>query len=230
MNYKTFYNPTNSSGGELQNAKYVKMPVKPRGKGLRALLKNPKGLEIFGIWCLLLQAATESTTPSIRGKLLNHKDEPANVDEIASAISLDGKTTKVKNALDILIDMGWLIYEPNTESIQNHSVMITDTPPPKISKDKISKDKDKDKYLDFVFLTKQEHQKLVDKFGEKKVKDKIEELNDGIGSKGYKYKSHYHTILSWSRKNEMFNRQKNTNTRRDLKQTPPSKFGEEIKA
>jgi len=57
-------------------------------------------------------------------------------------------------------------------------------------------------FLDYVFLTKEEHSKLIEKFGESPTASLIEELNDGIGSKGYKYKSHYHTILSWQRKNE----------------------------
>jgi hypothetical protein len=31
------------------------------------------------------------------------------------------------------------------------------------------------------------------------AKEKIERLNNYIGSSGKKYKSHYHTILNWSR-------------------------------
>ncbi len=138
--YKKLYNPTNSSGGELLHAKYVKMPVKPRGKGLRALLKNPKGLEIFAIWSLLLEAATETTSPDLRGQLLNHKDEPASIEEIAESISLDRQKGKVKNALSILVEMGWMKYTPNTDSIQNDSVTDPDAPPPKISEDKGSED------------------------------------------------------------------------------------------
>jgi hypothetical protein len=60
----------------------------------------------------------------------------------------------------------------------------------------------KDIYMDAVFLTKDEYQKLIEKFGEDITKDKIEELNNYIKSRGKenKYKSHYHTILSWYRK------------------------------
>ena len=35
--------------------------------------------------------------------------------------------------------------------------------------------------------------------------EKIEALSEGIASKGYKYKSHYATILSWDRKNNKDN-------------------------
>ena len=38
--YDGRYNPTNTKGGPLVNAHYVKLPVKPRGKGLKALLKH----------------------------------------------------------------------------------------------------------------------------------------------------------------------------------------------
>jgi hypothetical protein len=64
------------------------------------------------------------------------------------------------------------------------------------------KDKEKDKkiYMDFVLLTNKEHSNLLEKFGEDDLKEKITALNDYIGSKGAKYKSHYHTILVWARK------------------------------
>jgi len=58
------------------------------------------------------------------------------------------------------------------------------------------------KYLDFVKLTGDEHKKLVAKFGKSGADKRIENLNNYIGSKGKKYKSHYHTILVWEKKNE----------------------------
>ena len=59
----------------------------------------------------------------------------------------------------------------------------------------------KKKYLDFVLLTDEEYNKLKEKFNSK-LDYHIENLNNYIGSTGKKYKSHYHTILSWNRKNE----------------------------
>lgn len=70
----------------------------------------------------------------------------------------------------------------------------------KVSKVNISKDKVKIKHLDFVFLSEDEYKKLTDRFGEPLLKEKIAALNDAIGSKGYKYKSHYFTILNWDRR------------------------------
>ena len=56
----------------------------------------------------------------------------------------------------------------------------------------------KKKYLEFVMLTEEEYQKLIKTFGQKNTDDYIKRLNDYIGSKGKKYKSHYHTILVWN--------------------------------
>jgi hypothetical protein len=106
--YAEHYKPTNTKGEDLKYARFVKMPVKPRGKGLKALLKKPRGLEIFGVWCLLLQAATETERAEHRGKLLNHRDEPASVEEIAESISMEGKQSFIDAALSTLCAMGWI--------------------------------------------------------------------------------------------------------------------------
>ena len=57
-------------------------------------------------------------------------------------------------------------------------------------------------YGDFVRLKDSDFWKLVNKLGLEKTQEMIEALNNGIGSKGYKYKSHYHTILNWVRRDE----------------------------
>ena len=51
-----------------------------------------------------------------------------------------------------------------------------------------------------VKLTRKEHDKLCDDIGKARVSELIEELNDYIGSKGDKYKSHYSAIKSWHRR------------------------------
>ncbi len=58
----------------------------------------------------------------------------------------------------------------------------------------------KNKYGEFlnVLLSDEEYRKLEVRFGGT-LKDRIEKLSCGIESKGYKYSSHYATILSWSR-------------------------------
>lgn len=60
---------------------------------------------------------------------------------------------------------------------------------------------EKKKWRDFVFLTDEEYEKLGEKWPLSDLDDKIDALNDYLGSTGKKYKSHYHTILSWDRRN-----------------------------
>lgn len=51
-----------------------------------------------------------------------------------------------------------------------------------------------------VLLTQVEHAKLLERFGATILAGLIERLDNGIGSKGYRYKSHYSTILNWAAK------------------------------
>lgn len=54
-----------------------------------------------------------------------------------------------------------------------------------------------------VTLTTQEYEKLVERMGERNTIILISELDNGIASKGYKYKSHYATILNWARRKSL---------------------------
>lgn len=77
-----------------------------------------------------------------------------------------------------------------------------ETPQSKVKKSKVKNIKDiKKKYADYVSLTLDEYQKLIDQFGENGTKERIENLNLYKGSTGKTYKSDYLTILSWERKN-----------------------------
>jgi len=51
-----------------------------------------------------------------------------------------------------------------------------------------------------VFLLEDEYLKLVERFKESGVKERIEKLSMYLESKGDKYKSHYATILTWDRR------------------------------
>lgn len=68
-------------------------------------------------------------------------------------------------------------------------------------KEKIKEGTQKLKYLEFVFLSQEEYEKLISKFGKEAITAQITSLNNYIGSKGKRYKSHYHTILTWINKN-----------------------------
>lgn len=55
----------------------------------------------------------------------------------------------------------------------------------------------KRKYGDFVLMTEEEYEKLILKYGEADTRRMVEKLDNYLGSKGTKYKSHYRAILSW---------------------------------
>jgi len=87
---------------------------------------------------------------------------------------------------------------PTPELLQGKSRVTPTQSKLKEVKSKVSKDK----YKDHVFLLKDEFDKLIKEFGKDKTNQYIENLNNYIGSKGKKYKSHYFTILNWSRKDD----------------------------
>lgn len=136
-NYDDLYKPTDTKGVELVNATYVKLPVKPKGDGLQSLLSYKNGLKIFGIWCLLLEYTTSKSKGS-RGRLLNHKDEPATVGEIAKSISLSKNKGLVEYALKVLVELGWL---KTTESVRSDCEGDAELVPPKSSVIKSNREK-----------------------------------------------------------------------------------------
>ncbi len=115
VNYDELYRPYDKAGRELVYATWVKLPAKPKGDGLQALLEQQRGLEVFGIWCLLLEKTTKEK-PENRGRLLNHREEPATIQEIAKSISLQRKEKLVEYALNTLATMGWVKCEHNEDT------------------------------------------------------------------------------------------------------------------
>jgi len=80
----------------------------------------------------------------------------------------------------------------------------------------------KKKFLNFVFLTSEEKEKLDEQLGKRTTSLYLEKLNNYIGSKGKKYRSHYHTILCWWRKEKEKNSAKKERERA-LANAPPPK-------
>ena len=194
--YETRYKPINKSGGELVNPDYVKLPGKPKGDGLQTVLESKRGLEVFGIWCLLLEKTT-AQKPETRGKLLNFKDEPASISELAKSISLKGKEGLVEHAVSLLVSVGWIISdnvaEQSSEEFRKRPSKL------KLNLTKV-KVKDKVKHLDFVFLTSEEYKKLIDRYGENNTRTLIDSLNRYVGQSGREYKSHYFTLLNFAKR------------------------------
>lgn len=52
-------------------------------------------------------------------------------------------------------------------------------------------------FSEFVVMTQGQYDQLANKLGKTVLDKYVERLNNYIGSKGKKYKSHYHTILNW---------------------------------
>lgn len=84
------------------------------------------------------------------------------------------------------------------------------------------KEREKTKYGEFqnVYLMDNEKGKLIEKFGEKGFQDRVEKLSCGIESKGYKYKSHYATILNWERMDDKLE----SKSKRSEQTTPRSRY------
>ena len=128
--YDRLYRPYDKSGREMQRPGWVKLPAKPKGDGLQALLREKRGLEVFAVWCLLLEKTT-AEKPENRGKLVNHKDEPASISQIAASISLSKKQKLVEYALKLLVSMGWINADTmssecphNVHNISSHMLDI----------------------------------------------------------------------------------------------------------
>lgn len=108
-------------------------------------------------------------------------------------------TIQTTNKFSIISIINWDAYQGDNDGINHQGNQLPTT----------NKNIKKERYGDFVTLTKEEHAKLVNQFGEKGTQDRLAILNSAIGSKGYKYKSHYHTILSWERRHEKAEAKKN---------------------
>ena len=194
--YDKRYRPYDKSGGELRKADWVKLPVKPRGEGLAELFEYKRGLEVFGIWCLLLEKATKESAEN-RGKLLNHKGEPANIEQIAKGISLKKKTKLVEHAISILLQIGWVKSDNRPE--ESSATTEECSPKSRVEYSRV----EKSKYMDFVLLTSEEHKKLINRYGEANTRKLIGNLNRYIGSTGKRYKSHYYTLLNFAKRDNL---------------------------
>lgn len=100
------------------------------------------------------------------------------------------------------------------ECIQNVSKMDTQVRLGKV-REELGKSKDIDKYIygefENVKLKKEEHSKLIERFGENNTSILIEELSRYLASKKKHYSSHYATLLNWaSRKIEKLQTKKRT--------------------
>lgn len=129
-----------------------------------------------------------------------------NPDTISRAISKIQKLNLIKTSHRIKAGGGTIrfvtdiIYNVDSTKTTSHTRQKLQTNNNKINNNKINIQKkisDKKKFLDFVFLSDNELEKIHDLYGIALTERYIESLNNYIGSRGKKYKSHYHTLLQW---------------------------------
>jgi transcription termination factor NusB len=107
---------------------------------------------------------------------------------------------KTYSKFSIVTVSNWTEYQQDEQQVNNK--WTTDEQQVDTDKNDKNGKNDKKYYGEFVRLTDEEHQKLTERLGQALTADYIERLNNYIGSKGTKYKSHYHTILTWVRNDE----------------------------
>ena len=106
---------------------------------------------------------------------------------------------KTHSKFSIITICNWDEYQQDEQQVNNRRT----TDEQQVNTDKnVKNDKNdkKIKYGEYVLLTEAEYGQLVERLGESTTNDYIERLNNYIGSRGKKYKSHYHTILNWVRR------------------------------
>jgi hypothetical protein len=113
--------------GPLQ---YIRLKVygHKQGAGFRKLKRaaGQKTMEVFGIFCKLLEISGDQSRGK-RGDLLNEKDQPATIQDLAFIIDVPEK--QIENALKILTskNVGWLITN-TTQPTNQESGKLPETP------------------------------------------------------------------------------------------------------
>lgn len=117
--------------------------------------------------------------------------------------------TEQKHDIDGVSDAEMVVSDPETVVTDTETAAAEAAPAEEKPEKKTRKKKqepEKVKYGEFVRMTEEEHQKLLEQYGPEKTARMIEVLDNYKGSKGKTYKNDYRAILSWvvDRVNEEF--------------------------
>ena len=188
-----------------------------------AVFDDPQLLKLW-LWCLLKATHTPRETviekqlvklepgqfPTGRFKLEEEFNRGTPKRKRVSAITLwrwlkkleewQMLNIKTHSKFSIVTVSNWSEYQQDEQQMNNK--WTTDEQQVDTNKNVKNDKNGKKVYGEFVRLTEDEHQKLLERLGQALTTDYIERLDNYIGSKGKKYKSHYHTILTWARKDE----------------------------
>lgn len=175
------------------------------GPGWKKLRKvaGRKAAEVFGIFCKFLEISGNSERGN-RGVLRESADKrPATIKDLAFILSLP--ESQIRNAVFVLSNpvLGWLtlVSRNSGKFPEKHGAFLNTTQLNTTQYKK--KESNKEKYLNSVFLTETEYQKLIEVYGLDVITEKITDLDLYIGKFGKKYKSHSCVIQSWCRKDKI---------------------------
>lgn len=123
--------------------------------------------------------------------------------------SLNNRMLALEHRRTILSEAGKLGNQIRWENHRKANAKQSQPNRSKVKESKVKESKDvgipanpKIKHLSAVYLTPEEHAKLIEKFGKEKTAVWIYDLNNYLMTSGKKSKSHYHTILVWDRREE----------------------------
>lgn len=126
--------------------------------------------------------------------------------ELFDSLRVRMENCKKKSDAWSMSHWGWRPKKDTSEKQHKNNTKTTDRQQDKDKEeDKEYKIKNKNKelknkYLDFVYLSGEEHQKLITQLGSRQTDELIDKLNNYIWSTWKKYKSHYFTILNRAKK------------------------------
>lgn len=94
----------------IDECSYVAMPNKQHGLGLTRILAEPDGAAIFGIWCLILQAASRQERPRAGWLTENGRPDGAPWDIDDMALRWRRPVAEVRRAIEVLTSakVGWI--------------------------------------------------------------------------------------------------------------------------
>jgi len=100
----------NNKSRDIDECSYVAMPNKQHGMGFTRIMAQPDGAAIFGVWCLILQAASRQERPR-KGWLTDDGTETGIAWDIEDlAMRWRRPVEEIRRALDVLCSpkIGWL--------------------------------------------------------------------------------------------------------------------------
>lgn len=193
----------------------------------RKMLENPvvcKDSDYLAVWLYLLLNATHKEQPALfkgekillkPGQLLTGRVSIAKVFSLSeSKVQRILKTFEIEQQIKqqtsnknrLITILNWGDYQNSKQQVEqpvnnkrttNEQQVNTNKNVKNEKNERNKRDKNKIEFAEFVTMTQEEYDKLVDRIGERGTKRCIEILDNYKGSIGKKYASDYRAILNW---------------------------------